>query len=313
MSAQEAQAQAAAQDQERSEKKKRRRQLEASAEPEQTALPSVDATTADVFGDQNSDDEPVEAPRTAEDDAFIDDEGADPAEDVFGDEEEGEGDMGNMLEAAEDDDEIDRMFDKKKRRAHEQTLQDIQATVESFLARMEAAAEGDMDANSRNKPAIQKLRMLPDVQDILSNQNVHNEFLDGGLLGVFKAWIEPMPDGSLPNITVRSAVLKLLAQLPIDISYEGRKEQLKKSGLGKVVMFLFKLPDETAANRYVLFLHVLDSHTPKFTAFGDLQCILKASKQSDLGVAYHLLKFGTFKRFRWAAVNSMLVLLLAVH
>ena len=141
------------------------------------------------------------------------------------------------------------MLNKKKRRQHEQTLQDIQATVESFLARMEAAAEADMDANTKGKPAIQKLRMLPDVQDILSNQNVHNEFLDGGLLGVFKAWIEPMPDGSLPNITVRSAVLKLLAQLPIDISYEGRKEQLKKSGLGKVVMFLFKLPDETAANR----------------------------------------------------------------
>ena len=260
MSAQEAQAQAAAQDQERSEKKKRRRHAEASTEPEQTAVASVDATTADVFSDQNSDEEPVEAPRTAEDEAFIDDEGADPAEDVFGDEEEGEGDMGNMLEAAEDDDEIDRMFDKKKRRAHEQTLQDIQATVESFLARMEAAAEGDMDANSRNKPAIQKLRMLPDVQDILSNQNVHNEFLDGGLLGVFKAWIEPMPDGSLPNITVRSAVLKLLAQLPIDISYEGRKEQLKKSGLGKVVMFLFKLPDETAANRYACFFCMCMTH-----------------------------------------------------
>ncbi len=292
MSAQEAQAQAAAQDQERSEKKKRRRQLEASAEPEQTAVPSVDATTADVFGDQNSDEEPVEAPRTAEDEAFIDDEGADPAEDVFGDEEEGEGEMGDMLEAAEDDDEIDRMFDKKKRRAHEQTLQDIQATVESFLARMEAAAEGDMDANSRNKPAIQKLRMLPDVQDILSNQNVHNEFLDGGLLGVFKAWIEPMPDGSLPNITVRSAVLKLLAQLPIDISYEGRKEQLKKSGLGKVVMFLFKLPDETAANRYAYFLHVRDSQHTK--ASGGLRC-MQSSKQPGLWVALHLLKSGTLK------------------
>ena len=241
--------QAAAQDQQQSDKKKRRRQHEASQEP---GSPAADAATTDVFGDQNSDEEPVVAPRTAEDDAFIDDEGADPADDVFGDEEDAEGDQtGEALEAAEDDDEIDRMLNKKKRRGREQSVQDIQATVESFLARMEAAAEGDMDANAQNKPAIQKLRMLPDVQEMLSNQNVHNEFLDGGLLGVFKAWIEPMPDGSLPNITVRSAVLKLLAQLPIDISYEGRKEQLKKSGLGKVVMFLFKLPDETASNRYI--------------------------------------------------------------
>ena len=241
--------QATTQDQAHSDKKKRRREREASAEPEQTAMPPADADTADVFGDQNSDEERPEAPRTAEDDAFIDDDGADPADDVFGDEDGEPDDMGNILEAAEDDDEIDRMLNKKKRQGHEQSQQDMQATVENFLARMEAAAEGDMDANQNNKPAIQKLRMLPDVLDMLSSQNVHNEFLDGGLLGVFKAWIEPMPDGSLPNITVRSAVLKLLAQLPIDISYEGRKEQLKKSGLGKVVMFLFKLPDETAANR----------------------------------------------------------------
>lgn len=159
--------------------------------------------------------------------------------------------MGDMLEAAEDDDEIDRMLNKKKRRACDQSMHDIRTTVDAFLARMEAAAESDMTANQQNLPAIHKLRTLPDVQDMLSNQSIHNEFLDGGLLGVFKAWIEPMPDGSLPNITVRTAVLKLLAQLPIDISYEGRKEQLKKSGLGKVVMFLFKLPDETAANRHV--------------------------------------------------------------
>lgn len=214
-----------------------------------------------MFGDQNSDEEPAEAPRTAEDEAFIDDEGAEPAEDVFGDDEDGEG-MGDMIEAAEDDDEIDRMLNKKKRRAREQSMQDIQVTVENFLARMEAAAEADMHFNQQNKPAVHKLRMLPDVQDMLSNQSIHNEFLDGGLLGVFKAWIEPMPDGSLPNITVRTAVLKLLAHLPIDISYEGRKEQLKKSGLGKVVMFLFKLPDETAANRYALNLCKSSQHMP---------------------------------------------------
>ena len=203
-----------------------------------------------MFGDQDSDVEPAEAPRTAEDDAFIDDDGADPVDDVFGDDDDGQADQQQeQAEASEEDDEIDRLINKKKRRGDKQSLQDIQATVENFLARMEVAAEADMKANEENKPAIHKLRMLPDVQDILSNQNVHNEFLDGGLLGVFKAWIEPMPDGSLPNITVRSAVLKLLQQLPIDIAYGGRKEQLKRSGLGKVVMFLFKLPDETAGNR----------------------------------------------------------------
>jgi hypothetical protein len=59
---------------------------------------------------------------------------------------------------------------------------------------------------------------------------------------VLKAWIEPMPDGTLPNARIREFVLRLLHQLPVDCSLEDRKEQLKRSGLGRVVMFLFKLP-----------------------------------------------------------------------
>ena len=48
---------------------------------------------------------------------------------------------------------------------------------------------------------------------------------------------------------VRTAVLQLLTALQIDLVDETRKGQLQKSGLGKVVMFLSKLPDETPGNR----------------------------------------------------------------
>jgi transcription factor SPN1 len=40
-----------------------------------------------------------------------------------------------------------------------------------------------------------------------------------------------------------------LGQLPIDVEVYERREQLKKSGLGKVVMFLSRLPEETPINR----------------------------------------------------------------
>lgn len=44
-------------------------------------------------------------------------------------------------------------------------------------------------------------------------------------------------------------MLRMLQKLPIDLSLEGRKEQLKKSELGKYVMFYSKQPDETLPNR----------------------------------------------------------------
>lgn len=62
------------------------------------------------------------------------------------------------------------------------------------------------------------------------------------VVGVLKAWIEPMPDGTLPNTKIRSSVLKLLGLLPVDCSFEDRKAQLKRSGLGRAVLFLAKVP-----------------------------------------------------------------------
>ena len=48
---------------------------------------------------------------------------------------------------------------------------------------------------------------------------------------------------------IRTSVLQLLTALQIDLTDEQRKAQLTTSGLGKVVMFLSRLPDETPTNR----------------------------------------------------------------
>lgn len=128
-------------------------------------------------------------------------------------------------------------------------------------ARMEVAAEHDHQANLAKQPAVNKLKMLPEFEQVSSvaaicvhmrlnhtqpllfindaglripgqldathkareraqhsvrvvqimvQRDLHEEFLDGGVLGVFKAWIEPMQDGSLPNLKIRTAVLRAL-------------------------------------------------------------------------------------------------------
>ncbi len=43
------------------------------------------------------------------------------------------------------------------------SVQDIKSNVDQLLAHMEVAAEKDMEANKQGKPAVMKLKMLPQV------------------------------------------------------------------------------------------------------------------------------------------------------
>ncbi|KAG5553295.1 hypothetical protein RHGRI_011230 [Rhododendron griersonianum] len=79
----------------------------------------------------------------------------------------------------------------------------------------------------------------------LSRKQLQPEFLDHGVLTLLKNWFEPLPDGRLPNINIRAAILKILTNFPIDLEHFKRREQLKKSGLAKVIMFLSKSDEET--------------------------------------------------------------------
>ncbi|KAI3680059.1 hypothetical protein L2E82_50796 [Cichorium intybus] len=56
------------------------------------------------------------------------------------------------------------------------------------------------------------------------------------VLTLLTNWLEPLPDGSLLNINIRAEILKILTEFPIDLDQYDRREQLKKSGLGKVII-----------------------------------------------------------------------------
>ncbi|KAK8601026.1 hypothetical protein V6N13_059231 [Hibiscus sabdariffa] len=144
------------------------------------------------------------------------------------------------------------MFDKvmRRKKTAEKNPQDIGLLVEKVMALMEVAAEEDIELNRQNKPAIKKIQMLPLLTDFLSKKHLQQDFMVRGVLSLFKIWLEPLPDGSLPNATVRASLLNILTHtFPIDIRWEDRREQLKKSGLGKVIMFISKSDEEISANR----------------------------------------------------------------
>ncbi|KAG9454673.1 hypothetical protein H6P81_007577 [Aristolochia fimbriata] len=200
-----------------------------------------------VAGVDSEDDK--EGERTFDDDAFIDDTGVDPADRFGSDNEVSAGDA-PQAEEGEEDDEIDQLFKiGKKKKKTEKTAAEIALIVEHLMAELEVTAEEDAELNRQSKPAINKLKKLPLLTEVLSKKQLQQEFLDHGVLTLLKNWLEPLPDGSLPNINIRTAILQILSDFPIDLEQYDRRDQLKKSGLGKVIMFLSRSDEETTSNR----------------------------------------------------------------
>ncbi|OVA17853.1 Transcription factor IIS [Macleaya cordata] len=198
-------------------------------------------------GDSEDDQEGV---RTMDDDNFIDDTGVDPSDRYGSDNEPGFAGDAPQAEEGEEDDEIKELFKGgKKKKKTEKSAAEIALLVEHLMAELEVTAEEDAELNRQSKPAVNKLKKLPLLTEVLSKKQLQLEFLDHGVLTLLKNWLEPLPDGSLPNINIRSAILKILTDFPIDLEQYDRREQLKKSGLGKVIMFLSRSDEETTANR----------------------------------------------------------------
>ncbi|XVF52292.1 hypothetical protein PTKIN_Ptkin05aG0007200 [Pterospermum kingtungense] len=191
-----------------------------------------------------------EGVRTMDDDDFIDDSGVDPADRYGSDNEARSPGAAPQAEEYDEDPEIKELFKMgKKRKKNEKSPAEIALLVESVMAELEVTAEEDAELNRQGKPAINKLKKLPLLTEVLSKKQLQPEFLDHGVLTLLKNWLEPLPDGSLPNINIREAILKILTDFPIDLEQHDRREQLKRSGLGKVIMFLSKSDEETTSNR----------------------------------------------------------------
>jgi len=99
---------------------------------------------------------------------------------------------------------------------------------------MIAAADEDMNSNKERLPATSKLRMLPQVMDILQKSGMSKSILDNNLLEGVRRWLEPLPDKSLPALNIQNAFFETLSKMYIDTN------SLKDSGLGRVVIFYTK-------------------------------------------------------------------------
>lgn len=116
----------------------------------------------------------------------------------------------------------------------------IDEEIATLRNRMSEAAELDVDARSQKppRPAMHKLRLLPEVTALLNrnNRDVESAIVDpeNNLLESVRFFLEPLSDGSLPAYNIQRELFASLTKLPID------KESLISSGIGKVVLFYTK-------------------------------------------------------------------------
>jgi transcription factor SPN1 len=212
-----------------------------SEEEEQDQVPTEDAVSKRGFDDEGEGDLEIRD----EDKAFIDDEGLAQDERVdFADDAAATFDE---AEEALEDDELSTLFNKGRNDIGGEA--EIARQAENLMAQMEAALDSDHEAFVNKTPALHKLRMLKKAKDAFGIQRMHEYLMRGGILGILKGWLEPMPDGTLPNSKVRAGVLEMLISLNINSANEDHRDQLKKSGVGKLVMLLSKLPEETPGNQ----------------------------------------------------------------
>ena len=149
------------------------------------------------------------------------------------------------------DDDIEAMFkpsSSRRKAKDEAQRQELSAAAADLVARMQVAADQDASAREEGRVALAKLRMLPEVEQQLRHVDLAPLALEHGLLSVLAAWLRPGEDGSLPNARLRVSLLGLCAHLPIDTRDGLGRDHLKRSGLGKVVMY-YKLHDDTPAGR----------------------------------------------------------------
>ena len=276
-----------------------------SSEP-RTATTTTKDSAAPNYDSEGSYDS-AEFQRTAEDDAFIDTTGEDAdavqelyAAQHFGEDYDDDDDDGKKKknkkrryrsnEAMEDktgDGEPDnpvmaavhRM--KKKKRA-KPSGEEMEQEIQLFLQQMDQAATVDEQSVQQRQPATRKLQMLNQVCEMLTRRDRHRLLLDMDLLSIVVRWVQPLPNGTLGNVTVRQRLLEAVYKMNGSSETGGggvTADHLKQSGLGKTVMVLYQHRQETPAMKRQLKQLVDQWSRPIFQKSGNLRDLERATHQ----------------------------------
>lgn len=124
---------------------------------------------------------------------------------------------------------------KRRKKTNDDVLDQFQdEMVNNLREKMRTAAIEDAECVRNGTPAMSKLKLLPEVKDVLRKSSLADTILDNNLLEAVRIWLEPLPDASLPAYEIQKELFSALDRLPIKTIH------LRESGLGKVVIFYQK-------------------------------------------------------------------------
>lgn len=123
---------------------------------------------------------------------------------------------------------------RRKRRRIDIDESNLAGDVDNFLAKLREAIELDKQSLANKRPALEKLKLLPQISKFLSNTYYQKLFLQYQGLELLQEWIKRNRDGTFPALNQISQMLDLLNNLSLSLSH------LKSCQIGGYVMELSK-------------------------------------------------------------------------
>lgn len=149
------------------------------------------------------------------------------------------------------------MEERKQKKSRKRRKQDsesagnaaMEAAVRRIIDTMEKAHEEDEQFVKKKRPATRKLKALKTVEAALKNITYQEELIDKDIFTPIAKWLSPNPDTmSLPNVSIRTSLIKILAESFINVTID----DIRPSGIGKVLMMLKESKAETRSNKILL-------------------------------------------------------------
>ena len=106
-------------------------------------------------------------------------------------------------------------YGNQKRKKLEMSEEELKKSAQTLIREMQDAVERDNEANEKGRPALKKLLLLDHVCQELRRIAIQHFFLESGGCTVLGEWLDVLPDGTYPNLSVVQEMLGCLDSLEI--------------------------------------------------------------------------------------------------